>query len=125
MLRHPGQGNVFFFREKWQISSSSSESESFNQFVWCRCEKVFGLREKSSTFIRMCLRKAKPTRQSTEEALYVVIQVADAEKRNDININDRLNGVVEISEWYGYIEIYFLSIYTSYYEYRANHRRVF
>ena len=73
----------------------------------------------------MCPRKAKPTRQSTEEALYVVIQVADAEKRNDININDRLNGVVEISEWYGYIEIYFLSIYTSYYEYRANHRRVF
>ena len=30
VLRHPGQGNVFFFRKKWQISSSSSESESFN-----------------------------------------------------------------------------------------------
>ena len=70
---------MFFFREKWQISSSSSESESFNHSYGANVRKYSDY-ERSSTLIRMCLRKAKPTRQSTEEALCMVIQVADADK---------------------------------------------
>ena len=82
VLGHLGQANVFFSEKVANIFKFFG-IRVILPFLWCRCKKVFGLREGSSTLVRMCRSTQREAYSSVDRGSAIcgnVDQVADAEK---------------------------------------------